>query len=47
MTWGDGILLAVIFLWLLFSLYFMRRRRKKGKCIGCGGDCSTCHGRQF
>lgn len=44
MSLGDIIILAALFLWLLLSLRYMRKRRKNGKCIGCGGDCSACHG---
>ena len=44
MSLGDIIILAALFLWLLLSLRYMRKRRKSGKCIGCGGDCSACHG---
>ena len=35
MSLGDIIILAALFLWLLLSLRYMRKRRKNGKCIGC------------
>lgn len=44
MSLGDILILAVLFLWLLLSFRYMRKRRKSGKCIGCSGDCNACHG---
>ena len=44
MSLGDIIILGILFLWLLLSIRYMRKRKKSGKCIGCGGDCSACRG---
>ena len=44
MSLGDLIILAALFLWLLLSVRYMRKRRKSGKCIGCSGDCTACRG---
>ena len=38
----DILILGVLFVWLALSIRHMHRRRKSGKCIGCGGDCSAC-----
>ena len=38
----DFLILAILLLWILLSIRWMWRRKKSGKCIGCGGDCSTC-----
>ena len=38
----DILILGVLFVWLALSICYMHRRRKSGKCIGCGGDCSAC-----
>ena len=43
MALGDIIILGILLCWLVLSLRDMRHRRKNGKCIGCGGDCSACH----
>lgn len=42
MSLGDIIILGILFLWLLLSVRYMRKRKKSGKCIGCGGDCTAC-----
>ncbi|MBE7005951.1 MAG: FeoB-associated Cys-rich membrane protein [Ruminococcaceae bacterium] len=41
-TWLDWAVLALLAAWVAGSIAWMRRRRKKGKCIGCSGDCSAC-----
>ena len=38
----DWVLLAVLAAWIVGSILWMRHRRKKGKCIGCSGDCGSC-----
>ncbi len=42
MSWLDYTVLAVIALWLGFSLRWIRRRKKQGKCLSCSGDCEHC-----
>ena len=42
MTWLDWAVLALLAAWVAGSIAWMRRRRKKGKCIGCDGDCASC-----
>ncbi|MCI5504073.1 MAG: FeoB-associated Cys-rich membrane protein [Anaerobutyricum sp.] len=42
MTIRDVIVLAVLFLWICAAILHMRKCRKNGKCIGCGGDCANC-----
>ncbi len=42
MTWLDWAVLALLAAWVAGSIAWMRRRRKKGKCIGCSGDCASC-----
>ena len=46
MTIGDLIVLGILLCWLILSVGYMRRRRKSGRCIGCGGDCAACRDRQ-
>lgn len=39
----DFIMLAVIFLWFVMVIYYLYKKKKSGRCIGCsGGDCSIC-----
>ena len=38
----DWTVLALLAAWIAGSIVWMRRRRKKGKCIGCSGDCAAC-----
>ena len=38
----DWAVLAAVLAWIALSIVWMRRRRKKGKCIGCSGDCAAC-----
>lgn len=38
----DCIVLALIALWVAFSIRSMWKRKKSGKCIGCSGDCGSC-----
>lgn len=42
MSWLEYLLLGILALWIIVSILWMRNRRKKGRCIGCGGDCSKC-----
>ena len=42
MSWLDWALLALLAAWIAGSVVWMRRRRKRGKCIGCSGDCASC-----
>jgi len=41
-SWLEWLLLGLLALWVIVSILWMRKRRKKGRCIGCGGDCSRC-----
>lgn len=36
------IIIAFLSAWLIFSLVYVYKRRKKGSCVGCSGDCSSC-----
>ena len=38
----DWVILAIILILVILAFLRMRRRKKSGKCIGCGGDCSAC-----
>ncbi len=42
MSWLDYTVLAVLALWLGFSIRWMLRRKKEGKCLSCSGDCAQC-----
>ncbi len=42
MTMKDYIVLAILLFWVCAALLHMRKCKKNGKCIGCGGDCSRC-----
>ena len=39
---GDFIVLSVLALWLITAVCHTRKRKKSGKCIGCGGNCAGC-----
>lgn len=46
MTVVDYLLLAFIGGWLVASIVFIRRQKKRGRCIGCSSSsCEAC-GRQ-
>ena len=38
----DLIVLGLLLLLVAVAVVAMVRRRKKGKCLGCGGDCNNC-----
>jgi len=38
----DIIILIIVALLIFLAVYRMYKRKKSGKCIGCGGDCSSC-----
>ena len=38
------IIVVLLSIWFIASIIFMVIRKKKGKCIGCSGDCSQCSG---
>lgn len=40
----DIIIIAVLFFWAIASIIYMIKRKKSGKNITCGGDCSKCAG---
>ncbi len=42
MGFFDYLILGVIALLLVVVVIYLIRQKKKGKCIGCGGDCSSC-----
>lgn len=40
----DYVLLMLIFLWLALVLFFIHKKKKSGRCIGCsGGNCEMCN----
>ena len=38
----DLVILTVVGLWVLYALLELPRRKKQGKSLSCGGDCSRC-----
>lgn len=38
----DLVILTVVGLWVLYALLDLLRRKKQGKSLSCGGDCSRC-----
>ena len=38
----DYVIIAVILSAVIGSVVYIVRSHKKGKCVGCGGDCSRC-----
>ena len=38
----DWAVLAVLAVWIAASVVWMLRRKKKGKCLGCDGNCDRC-----
>ena len=42
MSWLDWLLVGLLVVWIAVSAVWMYRRKKKGRCIGCGGDCANC-----
>ena len=38
----DILIVFIVMLLAALAVYCMIRRKKKGKMITCGGDCSTC-----
>lgn len=44
MNTQDIIIIAILVLWAGTSVIYMIHRKKKGKNITCGGDCSKCAG---
>lgn len=39
----DFLLLGMLLLWLMAVIFYLWKKRKEGKCIGCaGGDCGAC-----
>lgn len=43
---GDFFVLGIVAFWLVFVLVYLWKKKKAGKCIGCGGcdgsGCSKC-----
>ncbi|MCQ2462139.1 MAG: FeoB-associated Cys-rich membrane protein [Clostridia bacterium] len=39
---ADYVILSLIALAVIFAVVYMAKRKKQGKCIGCGGDCAQC-----
>lgn len=42
MNFLDIVILIGIVAALYGVLRYIHRQKKKGKCIGCGGDCASC-----
>ena len=42
MSWYDWLLVALLAAWIAGSAVWMYRRKKKGRCLGCSGDCESC-----
>ena len=42
MSWLDWLLVGLLAAWIAAGAVWMYRRKKKGRCIGCGGDCASC-----
>ena len=42
MSWLDWLLIVLLAVWIAVSAVWMRRKKKKGRCLGCGGDCASC-----
>lgn len=42
MSAADWIITAIVLVLLALAIIYIVRQKKKGKCIGCGGDCSDC-----
>ena len=40
----DIIIILIVAVWVTASVIYMVRRKKQGKNISCGGDCSSCSG---
>lgn len=43
MSTGDYVLICLVSVVFVLALAYIYRNKKKGKCIGCSGDCSRCH----
>jgi|GEM_PF-1934247 len=41
----DWILITALAILVLLAVLHMKKRKKSGKCIGCGGDCLSCSSR--
>ncbi len=40
----DGLVLLVLLVWAILSFRVLYRRKKSGKCVGCGGCDANCGG---
>ena len=38
----DYVLLGIICVCVVVVLVVLYKKKKSGRCIGCGGDCSEC-----
>ncbi len=38
----DIVIIAIVALGVGAAVFFAVRRKKRGACCGCGGDCETC-----
>lgn len=38
----DYVLLVLVLLCVVAALVTLHKKKKAGRCIGCGGDCSAC-----
>lgn len=38
----DYIIIGIIVILVVIVTIIIIKNKKKGKCLGCGGDCNTC-----
>lgn len=38
----DIAVISAICAWIVFAVMYIIKRKKSGKCFGCGGDCPSC-----
>lgn len=42
MSRADIIVISILEIAVAAAIIYIVKCRKKGKCVGCSGDCSTC-----
>lgn len=42
MSRADIIVISILAIAVAAAIIYIVKCRKKGKCVGCSGDCSTC-----
>lgn len=42
MSLSDWLIVGAVILLLIAAIGYIIKQKKKGKCIGCSGDCQNC-----